>query len=91
MRIVADVHEVVDSLIDHNWNIWAEDGKASKVAPQVIPTYRLAFCTIAYHVTGEERFKRALGTMLLNANRASLTQVCQPGCGLFACILALKL
>jgi hypothetical protein len=70
--IRADVHEVVDSLIDHNWNIWAEDNKASTVAPQVIPTYRLAFCTIAYHVTGDERFRKELSGMLLNANRAAI-------------------
>lgn len=71
-KISVDVHEVVDSLIDHNWNIWAEDDKASVVAPEVIPTYRLAFCTIAYHVTGDDRFKKELGRMLLNANRATL-------------------
>lgn len=71
-KIRADVRAVVDMLMDHGWNITAEDGQPSSVAAQVIPSYRLAYITIGYHITGDERMRKELSDMLLDTNRASL-------------------
>jgi len=70
--IREDIGTVVKTLIKNDWNIIAEDGKKSPVAPQIIPSMRLNFCTIGYHVTGDDEIKEELSKILLNANRVNI-------------------
>ena len=68
-EIRADVKDVIDMLMDRNWNITAEDGKPSKVAPAVLAGMKLNFLVIGYHMTGDERMREQLRQLLLNVNR----------------------
>ncbi len=68
-QIQDDVLEVLVMLMASNWNIIAQDNKPSKTAPDLIPTYKLAFATIGYHITGNQEIKAALKEMLKDINR----------------------
>jgi hypothetical protein len=70
--IREDIGTVVTTLMKNGWLIIAEDGKLSPVAPQILPSMRLNFCMIGYHVTGDETMKKELSQMLLNANRVNI-------------------
>ncbi len=70
--IREDVGTVVTTLMKNGWNIIAEDGKKSPVAPEVLPSMRLSFCTIGYHITGDETMRKELSKMLLNSNRVNI-------------------
>ncbi len=70
--IREDVGTVVKTLMKNGWIIIAEDGKPSPVAPVILPSMKLNFCTIGYHITGDETMKEELSRMLLNANRVNI-------------------
>ncbi|MFC1890632.1 hypothetical protein ACFL4G_12840, partial [Thermodesulfobacteriota bacterium] len=68
----AAVTEVLDELIATDWWIIDEAGEATDAAPQVLPKMQLAWLTIGYHITGEERFRVELQTRLKNLFRIKL-------------------
>lgn len=67
-----DVTEVITVLMAQNWKILDEIGEPTDSAPNVMPTFRFAWLTIAYHITGDEAIKTELQKWLRNANRATL-------------------
>ncbi|MBZ0274103.1 hypothetical protein K8I61_18840 [bacterium] len=68
--IVDDVTEVLDMFIsDTNWWIIDVDGLPTTKGPNVLPFMKLAWTLIGYHVTGLDRFKAELQTLVLDSNR----------------------
>ena len=67
--IKNDMTLVLDQLTANNWMIIDEAGEPSTMAPEVLPGFRVAWLTIGYHVTGEQRFKKELQKWLLDSRR----------------------
>lgn len=70
--IRADVSEVLNTLLDHNWMILDEEGLPTNAGPQVLPPFQISWLTVGYHITGEERIKTELQSWLLNKKRMIL-------------------
>lgn len=70
--IRGDVEEVVNTLIDHRWLILKENGLPTNAGPDVLPPFQLSWLTVAYHMTGDERFRQELQKRLLNSYRPIL-------------------
>ena len=64
-----DVTEVVDALIDQRWWIVDVDGWPTTAGPEIMPHTQIPWLLIAYHMTGEERFKAELEKRLLESYR----------------------
>ncbi len=64
-----DVAEVLDELLDNHWWIIDEGGLPTDAGPNVLPGFQLAWLTIGYHITGNERYKEELGKQLQDARR----------------------
>jgi hypothetical protein len=74
MRAVirADVTEVLDELIRTNFVITDVDGRRTTAGPTVIPTYRLAWYLIGYHLTGRGNFQRVVQDLIRDDSRRVL-------------------
>ncbi len=72
LRVRQDMLEVVHTLMDNNWVITAQDGNPSPVAAQILANMQLAFSTMAYHVTGDERIRAELKRLIQDTNRLAL-------------------
>ncbi len=70
--IRADVVEVLDYLIASNWQIKHFDAEPHAAPAIVLPNMQLTWALIAYHITGEERFKAVVQTWIQNQNRTLL-------------------
>ena len=74
--IRADVEEVVNTLIDHHWLILKENGMPTNAGPDVLPPFQLSWLTVAYHMTGDERFRQELQKRLADSYRPILEIEC---------------
>ena len=71
-QIRADVTEVLEELIRTGFVITDVDGRRTGPGPEVIPTYRLAWYLIGYHITGQGNFKRVVQDLIRDENRTAL-------------------
>ena len=67
--IREDVTEVLDELLANHWWIIDEAGRLTDAGPNVLPGFQLAWITIGYHITGNERYKQELGKQLMDSGR----------------------
>ena len=67
-----DVTEVITVLMDQNWTILDEAGEPTDSAPNVMPTFRFAWLTIGYHITGDEAIRAELRKWLRDDSRTTL-------------------
>jgi len=67
-----DVAEVVDELISTNWWITDVDGVHTTAGPNALGTQQLTWGLVAYHVTGEQRFKEVVQTWIADKKRVAL-------------------
>ncbi len=67
--IRADVTEVMDELIANHWWIKDVDGLPTTAGPNVLSVQQLTWSLIAYHITGEERFKAEVQRLVKDSAR----------------------
>ena len=70
--IVANVVEVLDELMAHNWFIIDVDGFPSRSAPNVSALQKLSWALTGYHMTGEDRYKAEVQKWITDSRRPLL-------------------
>lgn len=67
-----DVTEVLDYLIANKWRIKHFEAEPDATPAIVLPNMQLLWSLIAYHITGEERFKAVVKKWITNSQRDAL-------------------
>ncbi len=67
--IAADMLEVFDMLVSHNWTIIRQDGQPSSVAPDLLPPAQLEWSLVTYHMTGDATALQQVKNLVGNGAR----------------------